>query len=63
MYTTCSSDGTRSQWPVEGPEETVMQSILSLSTAPEEEEGFIFDTGYYITIAGLTITNCGYPEL
>ena len=49
------------QWPVGGPEETVMQSTVIINCT-RGRGGFIFDTGYYITIEGLTITNCGYPR-
>ena len=49
------------QWPVAGPEETVMQSTVIIN-CNRGRGGFIFDTGYYITIEGLTITNCGYPH-
>ena len=49
------------QWPVAGAEETVMQSTVIINCT-RGRGGFIFDTGYYITIAGLTITNCGYPR-
>ena len=49
------------QWPVAGPEETVMQSTVIINCT-RGRGGFLFDTGYYITIEGLTITNCGYPH-
>ena len=49
------------QWPVAGPEKTVMQSTVIINCT-RGKGGFIFDTGYYITIEGLTITNCGYPR-
>ena len=46
------------QWPVAGAEETVMQSTVIINCT-RGRGGFIFDTGYGITIEGLTITNCG----
>ena len=46
------------EWPVAGAEETVMQSTVIINCT-RERGGFIFDTGYDITIEGLTITNCG----
>ena len=46
------------KWPVAGPEETVMQSTVIINCT-RGRGGFIFDTGYDITIEGLTITNCG----
>ena len=46
------------EWPVAGPEETVMQSTVIINCT-RGRGGFIFDTGYDITIEGLTITNCG----
>ena len=46
------------QWPVAGAEETVMQSTVIINCT-RGRGGFIFDTGYNITIEGLTVTNCG----
>ena len=46
------------QWPVAGAEETVMQSTVIINCT-RGRGGFVFDTGYDITIEGLTITNCG----
>ena len=46
------------QWPVAGAEETVMQSTVIINCT-RGRGGFIFDTGYYISIEGLTVTNCG----
>ena len=46
------------EWPVAGPEETVMQSTVIINCT-RGRGGFIFDTGYDITIECLTITNCG----
>ena len=46
------------EWPVAGAEETVMQSTVMINCT-RGRGGFIFDTGYDITIEGLTITNCG----
>ena len=43
------------RWPVAGPEETVMQSTAIINCT-RGRGGFIFDTGYDITIEGLTIT-------
>ena len=41
------------EWPVAGPEETVMQSTVIINCT-RGRGGFIFDTGYDITIEGLT---------
>ena len=49
------------EWPVAGAEETVMQSTVIINCT-RGRGGFIFDTGYDITIEGLTITNCGHPN-
>ena len=49
------------EWPVAGAEETVMQSTVIINCT-RGRGGFIFDTGYDITIEGLTITNCGNPN-
>ena len=49
------------EWPIAGPEETVMQSTVIINCT-RGRGGFIFDTGYNINIEGLTITNCGYPS-
>ena len=49
------------EWPVAGAEETVMQSTVIINCT-RGGGGFIFDTGYDITIEGLTITNCGHPH-
>ena len=46
------------QWPVAGAEKTVMQSTVIINCT-RGRGGFIFDTGYYISIEGLTVTNCG----
>ena len=46
------------QWPVAGPEETVMQSTVIINCT-KGRGGFIFNTGTSITIQGLTVTNCG----
>ena len=49
------------EWPVAGAEETVMQSTVIINCT-RGRGGFIFDTGYDITIEGLTFTNCGHPN-
>ena len=49
------------EWPVAGADETVMQSTVIINCT-RGRGGFIFDTGYDITIEGLTITNCGHPN-
>ena len=49
------------EWPVAGAEETVMQSTVIINCT-RGRGGFRFDTGYDITIEGLTITNCGHPN-
>ena len=49
------------EWPVAGAEETVMQSTVIINCT-RGRGGFIFDSGYDITIEGLTITNCGHPH-
>ena len=49
------------EWPVAGAEETVMQSTVIINCT-RGRGGFIFDSGYDITIEGLTITNCGHPN-
>ena len=46
------------QWPVAGPEETVMQSTVSINCT-RGRGGFYFDTSHNITVEGLTIVNCG----
>ena len=50
------------EWPIVGPEETVMQSNVIINCT-RGRGGFIFDTGYDNTIEGLTITNCGQDSL
>ena len=46
------------QWPVEGLEETVMQSTVIINCT-RERGGFYFTTSDNITVEGLTIVNCG----
>ena len=46
------------QWPVAGPEETVMQSTVII-TCTRGRGGFIFTTSNNITVEGLTVVNCG----
>ena len=46
------------QWPVAGPEETVMQSTVIINCT-KERGGFYFNTSDSITVEGLTIVNCG----
>ena len=46
------------QWPVAGPEETVMQSTVIINCT-RGRGGFRFDASDSITIEGLTIVNCG----
>ena len=46
------------QWPVAGPEETVMQSTVIINCA-RRRVGFFFIRSYEITVVGLTVVNCG----
>ena len=46
------------QWPVAGPEETVMQSTVIINCT-RGRGGFYFDTSHDITVEGLTVVNCG----
>ena len=49
------------QWPVAGPEETVMQSTVIINCT-RGRGGFSFDTSRNITVEGLTVVNCGKPD-
>ena len=49
------------QWPVAGPEETVMQSTVIINCT-RGKGGFSFDTSHNITVEGLTVVNCGKPD-
>ena len=46
------------QWPVAGPEETVMQSTVIIKCVGGLG-GFHFSTSYDITVEGLTVVHCG----
>ena len=46
------------QWPVAGPEDTVMKSTVIINCA-RERGGFYFDSSHNITVEGLTVVNCG----
>ena len=46
------------EWPVEGPEETVMQSNVTINCT-EGRGGFHFFNSQNIIVEGLTIVNCG----
>ena len=46
------------EWPVAGPEETVMQSTVIINCT-RGRGGFQFYHSYGITIEGLTVVNCG----
>ena len=46
------------QWPVAGPEETVMQSTVIINCT-RGKGGFYFGTSHYLTVEGLTVVNCG----
>ena len=45
------------QWPVAGPEETVMQSTVIINCT-RGRGGFFFGTSHNITVEGLTVVNC-----
>ena len=46
------------QWPVAGPEETVMQSTVIINCS-RGRGGFYFLASHNITVEGLTVVNCG----
>ena len=46
------------QWPVAGPEETVMQSTVVINCTKRKGE-FKFHKSFGITVEGLTVVNCG----
>ena len=50
------------QWPIEGAEETVMQSAVIINCT-RGRGGFHFGTSYNITVEGLTVVNCGDYEV
>ena len=50
------------QWPVAGPEETVMQSTVIINCT-KGRGGFFFTDSYSITVEGLTVVNCGGSDV